>query len=90
MKVALKAKSLVFYNVLFLCSSRRTVHVFNMKSNPRWQEKTMVTNVLNLQQHGFTCKAFFVPRHILNTVYGLADFATRVPVHQSWVHTDFL
>ena len=50
----------------------------------------MVTNVLNLQQHGFTCKAIFVPRHILNTVYGLADFATRVPVHQSWVHIDFL
>ena len=53
-------------------------------------ELNMVTDVLNLQQHGFTCKAFFVPRHILNTVYGLADFATRVPVHQSWVHPALL
>ena len=32
----------------------------------------------------------FVPRHILNTVYGLANFATRVPVHQSWVHPALL
>ena len=45
-------------------------------------ELNMVTDVLNLQQHGLNCKALFVPRHILNTVYGLANFATRVPVHQ--------
>ena len=50
----------------------------------------LVTDVLNLQQHCLTCKALFVPRHILNTVYGLANFATRVPVHQSWVHPALL
>ena len=30
----------------------------------------LVTDVLNLQQHCLTCKAHFVPRHILNTIYG--------------------
>ena len=48
----------------------------------------MVTDVLNLQQHGLTCKAFFVHRHVLNTVYESAIFATKVPVHRSWVHPD--
>ena len=53
-------------------------------------ELNMVTDVLNLQQYGLTCEALFVPRHILNIVYGLANFATEVPVHQSWVHPALL
>ena len=53
-------------------------------------ELNMVTDVLNLQQYGLTCEALFVPRHILNTVYGFANFATKVPVHQSWVHPALL
>lgn len=50
----------------------------------------MVADVLALQQHGLVCKALFVPRAILNLVYCIADLATRIPVHHSWVHPTIL
>lgn len=37
-EAAIKAKSLGFFRILFLCSSERIVQVFNLESFPSWQE----------------------------------------------------
>ena len=50
----------------------------------------MVADVLALQQHGLVFKVLFVSRTILSNVYSLADLATRVPIHHSWVHPAIL
>ena len=85
-EAAIKAKNLVFYRILIMCCIKRIVHVCNMQCNPNWQEKTMLSDMLSLQQQGLFCKALFVPRAILGTVCNTTKIAVRVPGPCSWVH----
>ena len=56
-EAAIKAKNLVFYRILIMCCIKRIVHVCNMQCSPNWQEKTMLSDMLSLQQQGLCCKA---------------------------------
>ena len=86
MEAVVKAKNLGFYRILFLCCSNRIVQVCNQNCNPSWKEKTMIYDILNLQQQGVCCKALFVPKAILDFVYNYANSATRVLGSCSWMH----
>lgn len=59
-EATIKAKDLGFYKILFLCCSNIIVHACNLTCTPNWQEKTMITDILNLQQQGVFCKPLFV------------------------------
>uniref|UniRef100_A0A7N2MIJ5 RNase H type-1 domain-containing protein n=1 Tax=Quercus lobata TaxID=97700 RepID=A0A7N2MIJ5_QUELO len=89
-EAALKAKSLGFFRILFLCSNSSIVQACNSKCSNRWQEKTMVVDLIALQQQGLICKALCVPRAILSLVYCIADLAANIPRHHSWIHPDIL
>ena len=89
-EAALKAKSLGFFRILFLCSNSSIVQACNSKCSNRWQEKTMVVDLIALQQQGLICKALCVPRAILSSVYSIADLAANIPRHHSWIHPDIL
>ena len=65
-EAAIKAKKLGFCRILFLCYSNKIVQVCNQNCNPSWNEKTMIYDILNLQQQGVCCKALFAPRAILS------------------------
>lgn len=56
----------------------------NMERVPNWQEKTMIADLLSLQQNGLVSKLFFVSKVILGHVYFLASLATKMPTHYYW------
>ena len=78
-EAAIKAKNLVFYRILIMCCIKRIVHVCNMQCSPNWQEKTMLSDMLSLQQQGLCCKAFFVPGIFLSI------FMNPSIVHLIWI-----
>ncbi|KAL0016089.1 hypothetical protein SO802_003158 [Lithocarpus litseifolius] len=85
-EAVVKSENLGFSRILIMCHSKRLVNVCNMQCSPNWQEKTMLSDLLNLQQQGLCCKTLFVPRVILGTVCNTAKFALKVPGRCCWVH----
>ena len=49
-EAVVKAKNLGFCRILFLCCSNKIVQVCNQNCNPSWKEKTMIYDILNLQE----------------------------------------
>ena len=43
----------------------------------------MVVDIIALQQQGLNCKALFVSRIILGSVYDISILATNIPGHHS-------
>ena len=83
-EAAIKARNLGFRRALFLSYCNRLVQVCNKESAPHWQEKTMIADLLSLQQNGLVSKLCFVPKAVLGSVCHLLDMATRMPIHQGW------
>ena len=84
MDALLKARDMGYQRILVLCNSSRLVQVSNLVRAPNWQEQTMVSDILSLQQNGLLCKLLFVPNIVLSHVCYLADQATKMPIHQFW------
>ena len=84
MDALLKARDMGYQHILVLCNSSRLVQVSNLVRAPNWQEQTMVSDILSLQQNGLLCKLLFVPNIVLSHVCYLADQATKMPIHQFW------
>ena len=89
-QAAVKAKNLGFCRILFLCCSNRLVQVCNQYCNLTWEDKTLLHDLLSLLQQGVCCKALFVPRAVLGTVYKYAKYATSVPGACNWTHPDLV
>ena len=77
----MKAKSLRLNQI---CNNKRLVQLFNMKLNPKWEEKTTFADMESFQQQGLVFKFLFVPKLVLNNVCYLADVATSIPTLYSW------
>ncbi|KAL0009218.1 hypothetical protein SO802_010720 [Lithocarpus litseifolius] len=73
MDALLKARDMGYQRILVLCNSSRLVQVSNLVRAPNWQEQTMVSDILSLQQNGLLCKLLFVPNIVLSHVCYLAD-----------------
>ena len=84
MEAVIKARNFGFRRALFLSNCNRLVQVCNKESAPHWQEKTMIADLLSLQQNGLVSKLCFVPKAVLGSVCHLLDMATRMPIHQGW------
>ena len=84
MDALLKARDLVYERILVLCNSNRLAQVSNLVRVPNWQEQTIISDILSLQQNGLLCKLLFVPNMVLSHVCYLADQATKMPIHQFW------
>ena len=84
MNALLKARDMGYQRILVLCNSSRLVQVSNLVRAPNWQEQTMVSDILSLQQNGLLCKLLFVPNIVISHVWYLADQATKMPIHQFW------
>ena len=84
MNALLKARDMGYQRILVLCNSSRLVQVSNLVRAQNWQEQTMVSDILSLQQNGLLCKLLFVPNMVLSHVCYLADQATKMPIHQFW------
>jgi len=80
---AMQAKDLDTTRFFFLSSNKRLVQLFNMKYNPRWEEKTVFVDTKSLQQQGLVFKFLFVSKLVLNNVCFLANLATSILVHYS-------
>ena len=77
------AKNLGFGRILFLSTSNGIVQACNLKCSNGWKDRTMVADIVAFRQQDFVCKAAFVPRVILSSVYRLASLATKNPGHHS-------
>ena len=61
-EAAIKARNLGFRRALFLSYCKRLVQVCNKESAPHWQEKTMIADLLSLQQNGLVSKLCLFPK----------------------------
>ena len=58
MNALLKARDMGYQRILVLCNSSRLVQVSNLVRAPNWQEQTMVSDILSLQQNGLYVNCF--------------------------------
>nr|POE58790.1 hypothetical protein CFP56_62346 [Quercus suber] len=77
----LKAKELGFNRILTLSNGKRLLQRCNLLGTPYWQEQSLTSDLLRLQQQGMTIHYFFVPMIMISLVIELAAITTSFPVH---------
>ena len=89
-EAAIKARSLGFNHLLFLCGSKRAVNVTNSFWPPNWQERVLLTDWASSAQNDVYFHSIYVPRVVISYVSSLAKLATSMPIQQCMIHQDFL
>ena len=84
----LEAKNLCLLHIIVLTDSRCLEQVCNNGRKPHWKEQTMLTVLHHFSQQGMKFSMLLVPKVILSNVLEMASLATKMPIHQHWVHPE--
>ena len=77
LEVAMRARELGCYNLLFLSDSNRAVQVTNRKWTPTWQERSLLVDWSHLELNNINCHFLHIPKSVISHVSSLAKVVTN-------------
>ena len=83
-EAALKAKNHGFQYILFLGTSRHSVHLFQHRKTTNWLQQIRLADLDFLNQNELCCDVYLMPKLVVNSVWSVANLACQMPLNCSW------